>query len=215
MKKSRKIFLIIVSLISLIVVAGAVATLVFIRFVRIQAGSMMNTIIPGDRVMSIRYLGGLERGDIVAFKLPTKPQIQYIKRVIGLPGETILLRGTKVFIDGKELSEARTFVDLTDPQKSLLPEISREGVGKYRVYYDVAWKGASEEPAEMRGEKYAVMEPYLIPEGQYFVLGDCRDNSLDSRYWGAVPRELITGRCLMIADSAAPGGEKRVFLPLK
>jgi signal peptidase I len=216
MTKSRKILLIIASLFGLLIVASAVVTIVFIRYLRVPTGSMMNTIIPGDRVLAVRYVGNLERGDVVVFKFPPKPQLQYIMRVIGLPGETILLRGTKVLINGEELAEARTYVELVD-DKSPLPEISREGEGRYRVYYTKRddESDESDESDETMGQKYAVKEPFLIPPDHYFVLGDSRDNSLDSRYWGTVPRELMIGRCLMIVDSEAPGGEERVFIPLK
>jgi signal peptidase I len=216
MTKSRKILLIIASVFGLLIVASAVVTLVYIRYIRFSTGSMMNTILPGDRILAVRSVDNLERGDIVLFKLPQKPQVQYIKRVIGLPGETILLRGTKILINGKELAEARTYVELV-ADRSPLPEISQEGEGKYRVYYTKRddESDESDESDEMMGQKYAVREPFLIPPDHYFVLGDSRDNSLDSRYWGTVPRELMIGRCLMIVDSEAPGGEKRVFIPLK
>ncbi|MGH9855812.1 MAG: signal peptidase I, partial [Blastocatellia bacterium] len=68
---------------------------------------------------------------------------------------------------------------------------------------------------EFSNAKYAVTEPFQIPPGHYFLLGDCRDNSLDSRYWGTVPRELIVGKALMIVGSSASSGQERAFKRLK
>src|SRR5262245_20880989 len=216
MSKFKKILLIIGALILLLTLSGGVWGLLFIRIYRVPTGAMMNTIIPGDRVLAILSArGNLDRGDIVVFKLPNDQKVQYIERIVGLPGETIQLRGSKVFINGKELPEARTYINLSndvlaDPRRPF-QEISREGEGNYRVYY-IKHDGAVD---EITGAKYAVVEPFVIPPGHYFILGDCRDNSLDSRFWGTVPRELIIGRGLMIYDSTAPGGEKRAFTKLK
>jgi len=174
-------------------------------------GSMANTIIPGDRLLCQISNGEMRRGDIVLFKLPTDPKVQYIKRVIGLPGETIQLRGTQVLINGQELAEARTFVDPENLQGEL-KELSSQGTGAYRVFYI---KRESRGDEEFHGAKYAIAEPFQVPPGHYFVLGDSRDNSLDSRYWGTVPHELIVGKALMIIDSKAPNGEKRAFKYLK
>jgi signal peptidase I len=216
MSKYKKILLVITALILLLVLAGGVWGLLFIRIYRVPTGAMMNTILPGDRVLTILDAhGNLNRGDIVVFKLPNDQKVEYIKRIIGLPGETIQLRGSKVFINGKELPEARAYINLsndilTDPRRPF-PEISREGEGNYRVYYTKH----DDDGDEIIGAKYAVVEPFVIPPGHFFILGDCRDNSLDSRFWGTVPRELIIGRGLMIYDSTAPGGEKRAFTKLK
>jgi len=216
MSKLKKILLVITALILLLVLAGGVWCLLFIRIYRMPTGAMMNTLLPGDRVLTIlNARGNFNRGDIVIFTLPNDQKVQYINRIIGLPGETIHLRGSKVFINGKELPEARTYINLsndvlTDPRRPF-PEISREGEGNYRVYY-IKHDDAVD---EITGAKYAVVEPCVIPPGHYFILGDCRDNSLDSRFWGTLPRELIIGRGLMIYDSAAPGGEKRALTRLK
>jgi len=220
MSKPKKVLLIVGLVIGFIFLAGGVGSFIyvrtFIRIYRVPTGAMMNTIIPGDRILTILDAqGNLNRGDIVVFKLPTDPGVIYIKRIIGLPGETILLRGSKVFINGKELPEARTYINLSndvlaDPGRPF-PEISREGEGNYSVYY-TKHEDSSD---EIIGAKYAVVEPFVIPQGHYFLLGDCRDNSLDSRFWGTVPRGLIIGRGLMIYDSTAPGGEKRALTKLR
>ncbi len=86
--------------------------LAYYRMIDVPTGAMANTIIPGDRVLC--RIGGWEikRGDIAIFHPPAGPKVQYLKRVIGLPGETIQIRGTKVFINGQELAESKTFVEL-------------------------------------------------------------------------------------------------------
>ncbi|MCI0387720.1 MAG: signal peptidase I [Acidobacteria bacterium] len=211
MKTSKKILIAIGALVALGIVAGVTWYIIFIRIVRVPSGAMANTIIPGDRVLCNLYGGNLGRGDIVVFKLPVDPKVLYIKRIIGLPGETIQLRGEKVFINGQELTEARTYVN-PENRQGALRELSSEGEGKYRVYY-FKRDGPSDEDSP--GVKYAVAEPFQIPEGHYFMLGDSRDNSFDSRFWGTVPRGLIMGKGLMIFDSEAPEGQKRAFTPLK
>ena len=207
MSRSRKIFIAFVVLIAVAILAGGVWYFLFFRIVSVPGGSMANTIIPGDRVLCSIRATQVERGDLIIFKYPPDPRAQYIMRVVGLSGETIQLRGTRVFINSRELPEARTFVELSDVKGSL-KEISSEGEGKYRVYYG---KRESDDVNFFSGQKYALSEPFLIPQGQYFVLGDSRDNSFDSRYWGTVPRELITGKALMIVSSDSTNGDRRSF----
>jgi signal peptidase I len=154
---------------------------------------MANTIVPGDGVVMAPIFGKIARGDIIVFKYPPNPSVRYVSRVIGLPGETIHLQGRKVFINGAELAEIRVLVEPfteTYPMK----EVATEGAGSYRVYYfndDGLFTSF-----DIRAP-YAVKEPYPIPEGHYFVMGDNRDNAEDSRYWGTVPRGLIAGKFFM------------------
>ncbi len=165
-----------------------------LRFVKVPTAAMANTIIPGDRLVIVPTFGKIERGDIIVFKYPPNPSIRYVKRVIGLPGETIEVRDKKVFINGTELTEARVFVEY-DFETFPMKEISTEGSGSYRVYYYHKDDELFSDFA--RPTPYASKEPFAIPEGHYFVLGDNRDNSEDSRYWGTVPKELIAGKFLM------------------
>ena len=140
----------ILSYIKILAVAVIVAFL-FTRFIIVNAqvpsGSMENTILTGDRLIGFRlaYLfHEPERGDIVIFKYPDDPSKIFIKRVIGLPGETVTVKDGKIYIDGKEQTQAVSFC-----------------------------------PEEMAGS----FGPYEVPEDSYFVMGDNRNNSLDSRYW--------------------------------
>jgi signal peptidase I len=136
--------------------ASLLAAVVFLRVIKIAGGAMEPGLRDGDRVLVSRAVGKIERGDLIIFYFPKDTSVSYLKRVIGLPGEAVELRGGAVFVDGRPLAEpyARTGED-----------------GNSR---DV--------PA------------VVVPERSYFVLGDNRDYSYDSRYWGFVPRELIYGK---------------------
>lgn len=200
-KRSKILLGLVVVAIVAFLVAGVYSFLSF-RVVRLATGSMANTIIPGEGVLCSLGVGEVKRGDIVWFKWPVDPKVSYLKRVIGLPGDRIQVRGTKVFINDQELPEALTFVELEDPNNKA-KEISVESnVGPYRVYY-AKRVGQEDEMMDLTsGMKFGVAEEYKIPAGQYFVMGDSRDNSQDSRYWGTVPRENFIGKALMIVASA-------------
>lgn len=207
---------ILISLVIAVVLGGAILLGSFaygFRVMSLSAGSMANTILAGEKVAATRFYSGIKRGDLVVFKWPKNPNILYLKRVIGLPGETIEVRGTKVFINGQELPEKRVKVDLTanDPNATTpLQELGEEGTGEYRVFYDAQnWETGQGYDHEM---KFAVKSPFQIPPGQYFMLGDSRDNSMDSRFWGTVSQDAIVSKAYMIFSSADP---ERAFLQLK
>jgi signal peptidase I len=175
-----------------LVVAFILAT--FIRTFVVQAfkiptGSMEKNLLIGDHLLvnKVVYspsLGSLEakllgkkpiqRGHVVVFKYPEEPARDFIKRVIGLPGETVEIKDKKVYIDGKPLDEP--YVHFLEPPLS--PNDPEYGM---RV--------------EGRGDSYG---PRKVPEGQLFVMGDNRDNSKDSRYWGFLPEDQVKGRALMV-----------------
>jgi signal peptidase I len=177
----------------------AVILALFVRTWAVQAfkiptGSMENNLLVGDHLLVNKFVfaptsSGLEgmllpvreikRGDVVVFKYPKEPERDFIKRVIGLPGETLELRNKKVYINGTPLDEP--YVHFLDPADNAQEVTS----------FDVR-------------ERYG---PVQVPEDQYFVMGDNRDNSQDSRYWGYLPRGYIKGKALMIYwsyDSGRP-----------
>jgi len=141
---------------------------------KVPTGSMLNTLLIGDYILINRNLYGspgqaparwlgqrkIRRGDVIVFQSKEDPEIDLVKRVIGLPGETIELRRGRIFINGQLLDEPY-----------VLPE------------HNLALPS---------------MPPRLIPHDSYFMMGDNRDNSRDSRYWGAVPRALVKGRAFLI-----------------
>ena len=162
-----------VKMIIIVVVVVLVINNVVLINAKIPSESMENTIMTGDRIFGYRLAYGLnmdvfgheiskkwkdpERFDIVIFKYPDDPSKIFIKRVIGLPGETVTVKDGKVYIDGKEQTQAVSFC-----------------------------------PEEMTGS----FGPYEVPEDSYFVMGDNRNNSLDSRYWNNtyVKKEAILAK---------------------
>lgn len=156
----------------------------------------MNTILIGDHLVVGRSFGMVDRGNVVVFWYPGD-SARYVARVIGLPGETIELRGRNVYINGQELPEQKVLGVENDSQYGEpLEEISVEGSGPYRVYY------TRSEPLDGDHSTLAVGSPFRIAEGNYFLMGDNRDNSHDSRYRSAVPRDLIWGKVTIVYWSA-------------
>jgi signal peptidase I len=197
-------------------------TAFFLRLVTVPTGAMKNTILPGDHVALERFVTEIHRGDVVAFRYPRDPSTQFISRVVGLPGETIQIKSGVIFINGEELAEERSVVqrERTTDDKSALREISTTGAGSYRVYEYV--KDDEDESAMLammveQDATFGGRQPFLIPPAEYFMMGDNRDNSLDSRFWGTVKREAITGKAWMIYWSGGDEGwrPKRIFTRVK
>jgi signal peptidase I len=170
---------------------------------------MANTIIPGDHlVVRKRAFGKIDRGDIIVFSQPQNTSVRFVSRVIGLPQETIEIRGMAVFINGNELREQRVMVKPDNLDGNALQEFSTEGNGPYRVYYSSrAADDQSGVPSELEKGKFGTDGPFRIPANEYFVMGDNRDNSFDSRYWGTVPRPLVFGKPTMIYWSSRRDSE--------
>ncbi|MCA1559888.1 MAG: signal peptidase I [Acidobacteria bacterium] len=177
------------SIVIAVILALFVRTWVVQAF-KIPTGSMENNLLIGDHLLVNKFVFGpagaeravlpmrdIRRHDIVVFKYPNEPQRDFIKRVIGLPGETLELRNKKVYINGEPLDEP--YVHFLEPASD-----SQEVT-----------------PFDVR-ERYG---PVRVPEGQYFVMGDNRDNSQDSRYWGFLPRGYVKGKALMIYWSYESG----------
>ena len=171
----------------------AVILALFIRTFVVQAfkiptGSMENNLLIGDHLLVNKFvfgpsqsrverailpMGTIKRGDVIVFKYPEEPDRDYIKRVIGLPGETVEMKAKKIFING---------VPLDEPYVHFLEPPNTETDVHETTSIDVR-------------ERYG---PVTVPPNQYFVMGDNRDNSQDSRYWGFLPRSYIKGKALMI-----------------
>lgn len=214
MTKRVKILLGIVAVVVVLFLAMGVYAFFSVRVVRVPTGSMANTIIPGESVLCSLIFGDMKRGDIVMFKFPPDPKVSYLSRVVGLPGDRIQIQGRKVFLNDQQLPEARTIIEIgPESVNRASRELSVEtSDGPYRVYYSTRSLEEFGDVGGQFGMKYGIVEELKIPPGQYFVMGDCRDNSMDSRYWGTVPRENIAGKALMIVASA---DSSRLYQTLK
>ena len=159
------------------------------RVITVPTGSMSNTIIPGDVLLARRFSREPKRGQVVMLQYPGD-NTYFLGRVIGLPNETVEMRGMNVYINGNmRVNEVRVLVESTSHYDAELKEHSTDGTGRYKVYYEV---GGTEVVPE------SVLGPHQVPPGHYFLMGDNRDNSYDSRYRGPVPRELIWGEPFVI-----------------
>ncbi|HMZ79620.1 MAG TPA: signal peptidase I [Acidobacteriota bacterium] len=220
----------------LMTVIGSLFIFTFVvQDVRVETGSMKNTIQVGDYLLINKFMfadGGstgipwlptrtIHRGDIVIFKFPKDPNVNYVKRVVGLPGETIEIRGNRVFINGRELAEHRFTINIESDRLNrtaplqILAELPVLDLGPdtvtstahYKVYYgpqpnDPNDPGTRQVVGELLDTAvYGVGSPYKIPPDHFFCLGDNRDNSEDSRQWGGVPRKNIIGAPMWILYS--------------
>lgn len=156
----------------------------------IPSGSMKPTLLVGDFILVNKLVYRLsepQRGDLVVFKWPLNPNLDFIKRIIGMPGDIIEISDHKVFINGQELP--LRFVERVEENgvaKLIYEESLPNGV-KYRI-------ALYETPLLPRKG----VQQIRIPPGHYFVMGDNRDNSEDSRYWGLLPKENLVGKAFVI-----------------
>jgi signal peptidase I len=165
----------------------------------IPTGSMEDTLLIGDHLLVdkltyappgavSKYLlpyQPVKRGDIIVFRYPVDIQQTFVKRVIGIPGDRIRIVNKQVFLNGQPLEEPYKYhkSDLIDSYRDNFP-----GEPNLRIY----------EPAQEMLEHHVVNGEVVVPPNGYFAMGDNRDSSLDSRYWGFVPRENIIGKPLII-----------------
>jgi signal peptidase I len=169
-----------------VILALFVRTFVVQAF-KIPSGSMENNLLIGDHLLANKLIFApaaswferavmptepIKRGDVLVFKFPEDPEVDYIKRVIGLPGDTVELRNTQVLINGQALDEPYA--------RYLLGDV----VPGSPDYADL----------DVR-RKYG---PETVPSDHYFMMGDNRDNSQDSRYWGFLPRSHVKGKALFV-----------------
>ena len=185
---------------------------------KIPSGSMIPTLLVGDLILVNKFHYGLrfpvlntkitegekpQRGDVMVFRYPPKPSLDYIKRVVGLPGDTVAYLNKRLTINGKTI-ETQSVPEFFDEDSMRYFKQYQEALGAqpHRLLND------DDRPAFIPGvEKFPGFEAcnYTIegvtckvPEGQYFMMGDNRDNSMDSRYWGFVPEKNIVGKAFFV-----------------
>ena len=173
---------------------------------RIPSSSMMPTLLIGDFILVNKFSYGLKlpvldykflpvgepaRGDVVVFRYPPDRSQDYIKRVVGLPGDEISYRGKRLFVNGEEVvaEPVGRYIGSGQGRDHTGAELRRERLGE--VEHEILHKPQ----LFMGGVGEGVWQ---VPEGQYFVVGDNRDNSLDSRFWGFVPEQNLVGRAFLI-----------------
>ena len=187
------------SLLTTVIIAVFVITFAVQAF-QIPSESMENTLLIGDYLLvdKLHYGGGgiwdrlmpyqqVRRGDIIVFHYPVAPSQHFVKRVVGVPGDRVRLINREVYVNGVGLNEpyVRHTSKVHDLFRDEFPRLHapvQEVTGRW-------W---------LQMNKLVEDGELIVPEGSYFVLGDNRDESLDSRYWGFVPRENIIGRPLLI-----------------
>ncbi|MDX6446612.1 MAG: signal peptidase [Blastocatellia bacterium] len=201
-----------------------------VQAVKVPTGSMQNTIVVGDHLLVNKFIFApgprlpvlpqreINRGDIIVFKYPGNPfdperdrqednipyKVNYVKRVIGLPGDLVEVRGLRVFVNGQPLPEHIIVARNVNEKAPLeiVEDTPRQGNELYNVYYFPEKVTAARQGQEITASSdfhFAVNgKPAKVPQNSYFVMGDDRDNSLDSRAWGFVPRELVIGRAMFV-----------------
>ncbi len=184
-----------------LVIAAILALIIrafLVQAFSIPSGSMEDTLLVGDYLLVNKFTYGIrnpltnkvlipigtpKRGDVAVFIYPQDPSKDYIKRIIGLPGDRLQIINTKVFINGKEVDTPQAvFKDSNNKPKIPGNQVTRDNYG-----------------------------PVAVPPNSYFVMGDNRDRSYDSRFWGFVPMDALRGKAMIIYFSWA--GDHSESLP--
>ena len=208
-----------------------------VQAVKVPTGSMQNTITIGDHLLVNKFIFApgtslpflpqreIKRGDIIVFKYPGNPYApkrddrpdnrpiltNYVKRVIGTPGDRISIRGNSVIVNGEVVPEHRITArdhNRKDPLE-ILDAPARKPGELYDVYYGPGTEDDVHEYDAFQGK-----DEIVVPPNSYFVMGDNRNNSEDSRYWGFVPRDLVIGRAMFVYwsyDESAPATNNPVI----
>ncbi len=171
---------------------------------KIPSASMMPTLLIGDFILVNKFEYGLrlpvlhnkilendlpERGDIVVFRYPEDPSIPYIKRIVGVPGDRIAYRNKTLYVNGTEATQEKqgryvaSGAGLAMDGVSLRTELLPDEL-EHQILIDP--------------RRFSLKLETIVPDGHYFVLGDNRDNSKDSRFWGFVPEKNLMGKAFMI-----------------
>jgi len=186
------------------VILALFATTFILQAFKIPSRSMEGTLLVGDHLLVNKFIFGgrgawyekilpyrpLNRGDIIVFKYPYQDHTHYVKRVIGLPGDRVKLVDQRVFVNGKLLNEPYVVHDPAaayDPLNYAFPP-----VGNQLYSSQVVPEWAREIKKHIQGDEI------VVPAEKYFAMGDNRDQSSDSRYWGFVDRDAIMGRPFLI-----------------
>jgi signal peptidase I len=185
---------------------------------KIPSGSMIPTLLVGDLILVNKYTYGVrlpvinlkitegnkpERGDVMVFRYPPKPSLDYIKRVVGVPGDEVAYLNKRLTINGQAVS-TNTVPEFFDESAMRYFKQLEETFGQtqHRILNDderPAFVPGADEFPNRQNCRYSIEGVVCkVPEGHYFMMGDNRDNSLDSRYWGFVPDQNIVGKAFFV-----------------
>jgi signal peptidase I len=200
-----------------IIFVFALRSFVFEPF-KIPSGSMIPTLLVGDLILVNKFIYGIrlplidkkiidvsnpKRGDVMVFRYPKDPSLDYIKRIVGVAGDTVEYKSKKLIINGKPL-QTKQLPDYFDSDKSIYFKHYEEKLG------DVAHRVLNDEdkaPYVLSADSFPYRDNCQyntdgfvckVPAGHYFTMGDNRDNSSDSRYWGFVPDKNVVGKAFFI-----------------
>ena len=187
---------------------------------KIPSGSMIPTLLVGDLILVNKYTYGLRlpvlntkltdgrppaRGDVMVFRYPPKPSLDYIKRVVGVPGDEVAYLNKKLTVNGQPVSKTAVPDFFDGDSMRYFRQFDEElGGHRHRVLNDDDRRAGldAREVTEFPNKencRYSVEGVTCrVPQGYYFMMGDNRDNSLDSRYWGFVPDRNIVGRAFLV-----------------
>lgn len=171
---------------------------------RIPSGSMLPSLHIGDFILVSKFSYGTrlpvinkkvadtglpQRGDVVVFRFPRDESINYIKRVVGLPGDRIVYEGKKLYVNGQLMPQQEAGAYTVQQDGEVMYEASRHTEKLDAVTHDILLSPRADQ---------GPLPSYTVPAGHYFVMGDNRDHSNDSRYWGSVPEENLVGKAFLI-----------------
>lgn len=170
---------------------------------RIPSGSMMPTLLHGDFILVNKFTYGIrlpvlhnkvwannlpERGDVTVFRYPKNPSLDYIKRVIGLPGDRLEYRDKTIYVNGEAIKQVDLGTYIGKGRDSRMSGANKRREDLNPIEHDIL----------VSDNRIPIDDAWTVPDGHYFVMGDNRDNSNDSRVWGMVPEENLVGRAFMI-----------------
>jgi len=172
---------------------------------RVPTGSLEPSVLPNDFIVVSQFAYGLrlpvlntkvlnigkpKRGDIAVFRFPARPSVDFVKRVIGVPGDHIIYKNKILFINGKKMTQkyVKDSFDTEPGMPNIAAQVRDEDLEG--IQHQILINANSTMPAETYD--------FIVPKGYYFMMGDNRDDSGDSRFWGFVPEKNLVGKAMMI-----------------